>query len=250
VQPTTRHTVRPSNGCSAGGVNTRLTGSHPASVRNARSNRSANSAAGPASATPASTRSDPTGSAAEWTAAGAAVAPLIGHPGGLFAGAGHQVHRRPQPSRVRVQIHLRGGHRRVTEQVGEHVDAAPRVGGVAPERVPQPVRRDRPRQTRPARRRRQQLPTASGRIGAPTGSRNRFTTTKSPAAAAGTVIRSNTYVSNACTIRKSNGTARCRRDFAHAPLGLSSRRNHMQVRTGDLASQRTRIVEQMHITAA
>ena len=54
-------------------------------------------------------------------------------------------------------------------------------------------------------------PIASGRIGAPIGSRNRLTTTKSPAAARGTVIRSNTYVSKACTVRKSSGTARCRR---------------------------------------
>ena len=39
--------------------------------------------------------------------------------------------------------------------------------------------------------------TASSRIGAPTGSRNRFTSAKSPAAARGTRIRSNSYASNA-----------------------------------------------------
>ena len=36
VQPPTRHTVRPNSGCSAGGDNTRLTGSQPASVRKRR----------------------------------------------------------------------------------------------------------------------------------------------------------------------------------------------------------------------
>ena len=39
--------------------------------------------------------------------------------------------------------------------------------------------------------------TASSRIGAPTGSRNRFTSAKSPDAARGTRIRSNSYASNA-----------------------------------------------------
>jgi hypothetical protein len=66
--------------------------------------------------------------------------------------------------------------------------------------------------------------TASSRIGAPSGARNRFTNTKSLDAAAGTISRSNSYASNACTVRKSSGTARCRRDLANAPFGLSSRR--------------------------
>ena len=43
----------------------------------------------------------------------------------------------------------------MTEQVGDHVDAAPRIGDTATECVPEPVRRDRPRQIRPARRGRQ-----------------------------------------------------------------------------------------------
>jgi hypothetical protein len=66
--------------------------------------------------------------------------------------------------------------------------------------------------------------TASTRIGAPAGARNKFTNTKSLLAAAGTLIRSNSQVSNACTVTKSSGTARWRRDLAIAPFGLSSRR--------------------------
>jgi hypothetical protein len=36
-----------------------------------------------------------------------------------------------------MQIHLRGGHRGVTEQVGDHVDAAPGIDGVTGEGVAQ-----------------------------------------------------------------------------------------------------------------
>ena len=66
--------------------------------------------------------------------------------------------------------------------------------------------------------------TASGVIGAPTGSRNKFTNTKSDTAARATSARSNAYLSNACTTRKSSGTVRYRGDFAHAPSTLSRRR--------------------------
>jgi hypothetical protein len=46
----------------------------------------------------------------------------------------------------------------VTEKVSDHVDAAPCISGVAAERVPELMRGDRPRQTRPPRRSSQQLP--------------------------------------------------------------------------------------------
>jgi hypothetical protein len=48
-----------------------------------------------------------------------------------------------------------------------------------------------------------------------------LTSTKSDDAAPGTASRSLSYASNACTTTKSSGTARCRRDLAHAPFGLA-----------------------------
>ena len=89
-------------------------------------------------------------------------------------------------------IHLRRGHRCVSEQVGERIDPAADIQNVGGEGVPQPVRTDWGVQPGPARRRRaSSSPTASGRSGAPTGARNRFTNTKSLPAAAATRIRSN-----------------------------------------------------------
>jgi hypothetical protein len=43
-----------------------------------------------------------------------------------------------------MQIHLRGGHRSVTEKVSDHVDAAPCISGVAAERVPELMLRASP----------------------------------------------------------------------------------------------------------
>ena len=78
------------------------------------------------------------------------------------------------------------------EQVGDHIDAAAGVGGVAAEGVAQLMRADARAPARPAATRRaSSSPIASGRIGAPIGARNRFTNTKSPSAACGTLIRSN-----------------------------------------------------------
>ena len=79
----------------------------------------------------------------------------------------------------------------MSEQVGDHVDAAAGIGDVGGEGVPQLVRTDRG--SSPARREAaaSSSPTASGRSGAPTGARNRFTNTKSLSAAAATRIRSN-----------------------------------------------------------
>ncbi len=57
-----------------------------------------------------------------------------------LARAGHHVHRGPQPARVRVQVDLRGRHRGVAEQVGDHVDPAPGIGEVAAAGVPQLMR--------------------------------------------------------------------------------------------------------------
>ena len=49
---------------------------------------------------------------------------------GLLPRTGHRVHRGAQPGRVGMGIHLRGGHRGVSEQVGDHVDAAAGIGDV------------------------------------------------------------------------------------------------------------------------
>src|SRR6266542_5700330 len=65
---------------------------------------------------------------------------------------------------------------------------------------------------------------APGRIGAPTGSRNKLTSTKSQSRAGRHAWRSTAYWSKASTSRESTGTARARRDLASAPLGFSRRR--------------------------
>ena len=79
----------------------------------------------------------------------------------------------------------------MSEQVGDHIDAAAGIGDVGGERVPQLVRADRRVQPGPARGRSEQLPDRVGRIGAPIAPRNRFTNTKSLPTAARTGIRSN-----------------------------------------------------------
>ena len=82
----------------------------------------------------------------------------------------------------------------MTEQVGDHIDATPCIRGVVTERMPQPMSRDRPVADPSGARASNSSPIASGRIGAPIGSRNRFTITKSPAAApAPSSARTRTY---------------------------------------------------------
>ena len=65
-----------------------------------------------------------------------------------------------------------------------------------------------------------QLPTASGRSGAPTGARNRFTNTKSLSAAAATPHPLELVAVVRLHDQESSGTTRCRRDFAHARCSI------------------------------
>ena len=55
LAPSTRHTVRPNNRCSAGNDSTRVRGSHPASSKNPRSSIAARHAAAPINTTPSNT---------------------------------------------------------------------------------------------------------------------------------------------------------------------------------------------------
>lgn len=105
VQPSTRHSVRPSSGCRAGKDSTRIVGSHPASTRNAGSSNAAKQAAGPTNTVSHSTRgnshtpsaADPARTTARQRSPGGS---------GLLAGAGHHLDRGPQPAQVRMHIHL------------------------------------------------------------------------------------------------------------------------------------------------
>jgi len=76
-----------------------------------------------------------------------------------------------------MQVDLRGGHAAVAEKLGDLIQAPTGIGQVAPESVPQLVRRHRFGEAGAFGRRPQQL---VDRIGAPNGSRNRFTNRKSP----------------------------------------------------------------------
>jgi hypothetical protein len=79
----------------------------------------------------------------------------------------------------------------VSEQVGDHVDAAAEIGDVGGEGVPQLVRTDRPAQPGPPRGRREQFPDRVRTQRRADWGADRFTNTKSLAAACDTRIRSN-----------------------------------------------------------
>ena len=101
-------------------------------------------------------------------------------------GAGHPIDRLPQPRRVGMQVNLRGTHRRMPEQFGDLIQGAARVNNVAGKGMSQLMRRYPAVQPGPPRAAATNTPTASGGIGAPIGSRNRLTITKSLAPAPGT----------------------------------------------------------------
>ena len=73
--------------------------------------------------------------------------------GAVLAGAGHRVHRGPQSARVGVHIHLRRGHRGVSEQVSDHIDPGAGISEIAAAGMPQLMRANRGVQPGPQRRR-------------------------------------------------------------------------------------------------
>ena len=117
---------RPSSGCPAGRDSTRLTGSHPASGQERPVQHPARRSGRPV-------EHDPVQHAGELAAAARpasrrhAAAPVTGSPPPAREGWAPR-RRRPAAGRVRVHVHLRRRHRGVTEQVSDHVDAAPGVG--------------------------------------------------------------------------------------------------------------------------
>ena len=90
-----------------------------------------------------------------------------------------------------MQVNLRRTHRRVPEQFGDLIQGPARVNNVAGKGMSQLVRADPAVEPGPPGAAATNTPTASGGIGAPIGSRNRLTITKSPAPAPGTPPRSN-----------------------------------------------------------
>ena len=175
-QPLARQTGRPSSGCAAGGDSTRAPGpSRPrpgTPGRSARRPAAARRSTGRGEHMPARTGC---GLGGRWHS----VAAVTGRPRPARGGWA-PVDRVAQPGRVGMQVDLRGAHRDVSEQFGDLVEAAAGIGQRCCRRRAAADAGGRPVQPGPARAAAASSSlTASGRIGAPIGSRNRLTSTKS-----------------------------------------------------------------------
>jgi len=112
-------------------------------------------------------------------------------PPGKIAGRTGSLHSGPQPPRIGMNADLRGRHRGMADQLGDLVDGGAGVSQVAGHRVPQLMRGYPAGKPGPPGRGGNQSVDGVRRHRRPAGSPNKFTTTKSPAAACGTPIRSN-----------------------------------------------------------